>query len=240
MSARVPVRSISRLDTVPVAMFWFVLATAAIAIGCDDADPAAAPRPDAGPVDAAGAIEAGDGGAADDTMAPADAGARADVAAACTLETADPPIEGANHTPGWCLPVQYGSNPPSSGTHYSSWPKFRAYDKPVPWGFLVHGLEHGAVVLAYNCPDGCAADVAAAKLVMAAAPSRECGRPVILTPDPTLTVRFAAASWGHILRASCFDRAAFAGFISAHVDQAPEVFQTDCGAIDLEEMGWCP
>ena len=58
--------------------------------------------------------------------------------------------------------------------------------------------------------------VQAAKEVMAAAPAKPGARapPVILTPDPTLDVRFAAAAWGHVLRASCFDRQAFGDFIA--------------------------
>ncbi|HEY0714560.1 MAG TPA: DUF3105 domain-containing protein [Polyangia bacterium] len=158
----------------------------------------------------------------------------------CAVEESAPPNAGAAHVES-CRPVSYETSPPSSGTHYPSWPVFRAYDKPVPWGFLVHGLEHGAVVIAYNCPDGCADDVAAAKALMAAVPARGCGRPpVILTPDPTLTTRFAAAAWGHILRAPCFDRARFLQFITAHINTGPEFWNTDCGALDLESAGWCP
>jgi hypothetical protein len=181
----------------------------------------------------------------DDHPLPPDAGdggvdAGEDASVSCTVETADPPIEGANHV-AFCTPVQYGSNPPSSGTHYGSWPVFRAYDKPVPWGFLVHGLEHGAVVISYNCPDGCAADVAVAKQLMQATPARSCGKPpVILVPDPTLTVRFAASSWGHTLRAPCLDKDAFAAFIAAHINHGPELFATDCGVLDQEATGWCP
>jgi hypothetical protein len=211
------------------------------AAGCSDSDPLPSSAdaqavldaqvvPDAGAV-----VDAGDGADATDDASdvlPADA--------ACMVELSDPLTEGANHV-ATCSPVQWGTNPPSSGMHYPSWPVFRAYDKPVPWGFLVHGLEHGAVVLAYNCPGGCAADVAAAKAVMAATTPRSCGSPpVILTPDPTLSVRFSASAWGHILRASCFDKAAFAAFITAHRDRGPELFATDCGAVDLEADGWCP
>ena len=206
----------------------FVGALLVACVACSDQG-----TPGVQPVDAdddeagAGDLDGGGGGS--------DAGI-----AACEVVLADPPNEGAMHT-GFCTPVSYGSNPPSSGTHYSSWPIFRAYDKPVPWGFLVHGLEHGAVVIAYNCPDGCAADVAAAKALMAKTPTRSCGRPpVILTPDPTLTVRFAAASWGHTLRAPCFDRAAFASFITAHINRGPELIDGDCGALDNEATGWCP
>ena len=151
------------------------------------------------------------------------------------------PSRAANHV-AQCAPVTYNSNPPSSGLHYPTWPVFRVYDKPVPWGFLVHALEHGAVVIAYNCPGGCEAELAQAREVMAAVPKRgTCTRPpVILTPDPTLDVRFAAAAWGHTLRAPCFNREAFASFIADRVDQGPEYIANDCGYADLEATGWCP
>ena len=38
----------------------------------------------------------------------------------------------------------------------------------------------------------------------------------VLDPPIPRSVRFAAASWGHLLRASCFDRAAFSRFVTAH------------------------
>jgi hypothetical protein len=50
---------------------------------------------------------------------------------------ATPPKEGAAHAER-CAPVQYASKPPSSGTHTTHLAVFRAYDKPVPWGYLVH------------------------------------------------------------------------------------------------------
>jgi hypothetical protein len=176
-------------------------------------------------------------------VAPPDAGGAEapGPCASCAVELANPPLEGANHT-GQCQPVSYGSKPPSSGMHYPIWPVFRVYSKPVPWGFLVHGLEHGAVVIVYNCPDGCPADVAQAQAVyQATSPRPGCGKPpVIVAPDPTLDVRFAATAWGHTLRAPCFDAHAFADFIREHANQGPELFPTDCGATDLEATGWCP
>jgi hypothetical protein len=61
-----------------------------------------------------------------------------------------------------------------------------------------------------------------------------------MTPDPTLDVKFAAAAWGHTLRAPCFDAQAFAAFIAERKDKGPEYFPQDCGAVDREEAGWCP
>ena len=190
---------------------------------------------DAAPGDGAGA------NAAADAAAPFDAAAEvAPTCSTCAVELATPANEGAGHVPD-CSAVSYASKPPASGNHYGTWPVFRVYGNPVPWGFLMHGLEHGAVVIVYNCPDGCPNDVAGMRALWGATTSKPgCGRPpVIVAPDPTLDVRFAATAWGHTLRAPCFDRAAFARFIVEHADQGPESFPTDCGVLDREATGWC-
>jgi hypothetical protein len=160
---------------------------------------------------------------------------------ACSIEEAMHPDEGGMHVAA-CAAISHGSNPPSSGTHYPSWPIFRVYDKPVPWGFLIHGLEHGAVVIVYNCPTGCPDQLAALKAMVEASPTRPgCSRPpIIVSPDPTLDVPFAASAWGYTLRAQCFDQAAFASFVERHANKGPENIPSDCGALDREATGWCP
>jgi hypothetical protein len=180
------------------------------------------------PIAGAGGGSPGSGGAGGSTSA-------------CMPTLANPTDEGGPHV-ALCAPVTFGSNPPSSGNHYQVWPVFREYDKPVPWGFLVHGLEHGAVVIVYNCPTGCAQEIADAKAMIATLPAKTgCTRPaVILTPDPTLTTRWAAAAWGHTLRATCFDKDAFAQFANQYMNMGPERISGDCGYVDLEAMGWCP
>jgi hypothetical protein len=198
---------------------------------------AAAPAPDA---DDAGASDAG--APTPDAAAPAPDAATADAApscATCAVELATPVFEGANHALE-CTPLTHGSKPPASGTHYGFTAAFRVYTQPVPWGFLLHSMEHGAVVIAYNCADGCPADVAAAKALWEATTKKACGKPpVIVTPDPTLDVRFAAAAWGATLRAPCFDRQAFAAFVERHANMGPEFFPQDCGALDREGSPWC-
>ena len=195
--------------------------------------PAPAPAADAGrgsvPVDGGGG-----GGGGGDAAAPAATGP-------CQVQRATPPDEGGAHVE-LCAAVSFMSKPPASGAHYPSWPVFRTYAAPVPWGFVVHGMEHGAVVLAYNCPGGCPQEVAAATAAIAKVPVKPgCGRaPVIMMPDPTLDTRWAAAAWGHTLRATCFDSERFAAFIAERSDKGPESFPTDCGLVDLESTGWCP
>lgn len=154
------------------------------------------------------------------------------------------PGEGAAHS-GECDALTFGSNPPSSGNHYPVWPAYRTYTTPVPWGFLVHGLEHGAVVIVYNCADGCPAEVAAAQAWIDALPADGPGsgcqgaRPrVVLAPDPNLTIPWAATAWGWTLRSCAFDPVMFRTFFDAHYNQAPEVI---CAAgADRSAGGWCP
>lgn len=45
----------------------------------------------------------------------------------------------------------YNSNPPTSGPHDATWIKAGIYDSPQGDGFLIHALEHGYVVISYNC-----------------------------------------------------------------------------------------
>ena len=130
--------------------------------------------------------------------------------------------------------------PPSSGNHYDTWPVFKTYDQPVPWGFLVHGLEHGALVVVYNCPCGCPDDVATAQAAInALLPDAKCGSPprIVLAPDPTLDVRWGVSAWQWTLRADTFDPGAFQAFADAHYDHGEESI---CGGrTDASAIGWC-
>lgn len=57
---------------------------------------------------------------------------------------------GRGHVPE-ATTVKYNSNPPTSGKHYEVWTKAGVYDKPVADGHLVHSLEHGYIIISYNC-----------------------------------------------------------------------------------------
>lgn len=172
---------------------------------------------------------AGQGGGAGASCAPPEP------AALGVSQRAD---EGAAHAPN-CDRVCYRTVPPSSGTHYPTWAAYKVYDAPVPWGFVVHGLEHGAVAVVYNCPDGCADEVAVARGWIATLQDKlGCTPPrVILAPDPTLDVRWAASAWGWTLRAETFDEPAFTDFFNAHHGTGEN---TCSPGADLSAMGWCP
>jgi hypothetical protein len=156
---------------------------------------------------------------------------------ACTSIIEEHALEGYNHIP-CTMPASYLSTPPSSGNHYSNWMAYQAYTTPIPWGNLVHNLEHGAIVIVYNCPQGCSDEVARAQAWMSALPADAAGcakNRIILAPDPDLPVRFAASAWLWTLKADCFDEAAFTQFYADHYSKAPE---TICG--DGLDTATCP
>lgn len=47
--------------------------------------------------------------------------------------------------------VQYSSNPPTSGPHFPVWAKPGVYDRLISDGYLLHSMEHGYIVIWYNC-----------------------------------------------------------------------------------------
>jgi hypothetical protein len=52
--------------------------------------------------------------------------------------------------------VEYNSNPPTSGDHYANWVKAGIYETPYDDRNLVHSLEHGYIIVSYNCDYGIA------------------------------------------------------------------------------------
>ena len=129
-----------------------------------------------------------------------------------------------------CSEVSYPSNPPAGGSHYPVWAAFQSYSFPVPRGFWVHDLEHGAVVFSYNCcasSEGCAEEVAQVQALIDSLPADPAcpaatPRRVVLTPDPLLDVRWGVSAWGATLRADCVDTGRFEQFYLDHFGRGPE------------------
>ncbi len=226
-----------RRRTFTVMVFAPLALVAAVTASCEERFPAplrassgAAEVPDTGAsFDAGDAGEAGDAGDASvipDVSAP-------DVATGgiCNVRLEAPAIEASPHVPAG-IPVAYTSNPPSSGPHYSEWANFQEFTHPVDDGYLVHAMEHGAVLLLYKCDDdagACADLVARLRAVRDAVPTDPlCDQGVrvrvILAPRATNDTAVAAAAWGNTYRADCVDASSLAEFIAAYYGKAPENF----------------
>lgn len=126
-----------------------------------------------------------------------------------------------------CDALDYSMSPPVFGDHYQSWAAYKTYDFPLPLGFLVHNLEHGAVVVFYRCPEGCSDEVAQAQTTIDSLPvdprcSTEIKHQVILVPEPSLGSRWAAAAWGYSITGDCFDAVAFRDFYGERSGKGPE------------------
>lgn len=114
----------------------------------------------------------------------------------------------------------YNSNPPTSGPHYPDWASWGVKDQPQPDEMLVHNLEHGGVVVQYNCADGCPELAAQLRDVVAGYRSK-----VILAPrpNPEVPCRITLSAWTWLDCFNDFDAARINAFISAHKDKGPEL-----------------
>lgn len=148
-------------------------------------------------------------------------------AGSCSVDVAEHPLSAGIHVTE-CSAIEYTTNPPSSGEHYGVWAAYQNYDFALPRGYWVHALEHGAVVITYNCDDGCSDEVEQVKsFIDDLPPDPRCSaagleHQIILTPDPLLDTRWAMSSWGFTLRADCVDEDAFERFYLDHFGHGPE------------------
>jgi hypothetical protein len=171
----------------------------------------------------------------DGTDTVADAGVDDGVDAAgsgvCNVRLAAPTIAASPHVSEGSA-VAYASNPPSSGPHYPSWANFQEFAHPVDDGYLVHSMEHGAVLLLYKCADdggSCSDMIAQLRAVRDAVPTDPLCDPgirvrVILAPRSANDAAVTAAAWGNTYRADCVDAPSLAAFITAHYAHGPEDF----------------
>lgn len=126
--------------------------------------------------------------------------------------------EGAVHVPEGS-DIEWMNNPPHSGNHYPSWSTKGEHAEPVARGNWVHNLEHGWIVLAYNCPADCEAELEVLRDVIAMRPNMS----ILMTPDPLLDgPRFAAIAWTWVHEFDTADLDELLCFVDQHWDNAPE------------------
>lgn len=161
----------------------------------------------------------------------------------CSVYTARETVTSFSH--GFvCSELTHTSYPPVGGDHYPIWAAYQEYDAPVPWGFLLHSMEHGAVVVAYRCETDASCTLAdELRAILDERPDdpRCAGQAtrnrMILVPDPELTEPIAAVAWGRMYLATCLDAASLHAFIDAAYGNAREDL---CNAgMDGSTTGWC-
>lgn len=123
--------------------------------------------------------------------------------------------EGANHVPEGTS-IKYNSNPPHSGPHYGKTAHAGVYDKAPEDGYLVHSLEHGAVILWYR-DDLPKEDVEELKKIF----EKMSGK-TIMTSRKEIDVPVALTSWTRILKLEKIDEKSILEFYEANYNRAPE------------------
>lgn len=138
------------------------------------------------------------------------------------------PNEGQDHVPVG-RQVTYQANPPASGPHWSA-----AGIAPVAAGVYetaqeeeqwVHNIEHGYVVLLYDCRGQCELNLLdELQALFDAAPASVVfgDTKLVITPYDGLPFSFAVVAWDRQLHLRTLDEEAVLDFYVTHVDQGPE------------------
>jgi hypothetical protein len=107
---------------------------------------------------------------------------------------------------------------PASGNHWGAWAEWnRDYTKPIKRGFLIHNLEHGGIVLSYNCSSPTAsADCRAAHAALLQLKESFGETRVVVTPDPTQPTRYGIRAWRWAYTSDCVDETKMLTFMDQH------------------------
>lgn len=138
------------------------------------------------------------------------------------------PTQGQEHIQVGDSHPPYNSDPPTSGPHAGA---VRAdfYNEAPPDENLVHNLEHGYVILWYNCSTLDEAGCQGLKSQIQAVMDR--AKPVsiattttklIAVPRPSMDALLALTAWGRMLKLQSFDEPVITDFIDKLRGQAPE------------------
>jgi len=126
-------------------------------------------------------------------------------------------------------PVESPSDPPTSGSHYSSPMPAGFYTKESPEylsedhdGYLIHSLEHGYIVFWYNCDlldaESCTSLLTDIQDVMGDFNNFK----LIAFPRPSISVPMIMTAWGQMQEFETFDAKLAEKFIKVNQPNAPE------------------
>ncbi len=122
--------------------------------------------------------------------------------------------------------VKYNSNPPTSGPHYADWKRPDIYAEPQQDEYLVHSLEHGYVIMSYNCDakpkDGSKVDCNTLKKQLGDLFKEKGAQKLIVVPRPSLDVPLALTAWNYVDKMDKFDKNRIVSFIDALREKGPE------------------
>ncbi|MCY4529810.1 MAG: DUF3105 domain-containing protein [Chloroflexi bacterium] len=128
--------------------------------------------------------------------------------------------QGREHIPEGGSHAPYNASPPTSGWHFDRWASWGIKTEPLPPELFIHNMEHGGVILHYNCPDGCPGEVEMMSDIVSRTDE------TILMPNPEMESRFALTAWNWLLTMEEYDDQQARDFVRSHLNSpnAPEWF----------------
>jgi len=142
------------------------------------------------------------------------------------------PNQGQTHIDKGQAHVAYNSKPPTSGPHWNiageapvAW---GIYDRPIPDEAQIHDLEHGGIMIQYNCSD-CPELVSQLKdlydryTASNKLPLFPNSTKIVIAPYPDMSTRIAVTAWNRIDTMDKFDEERIVKFLNAWRDKGPEV-----------------
>ncbi len=118
----------------------------------------------------------------------------------------------------------YNSNPPTSGPHLPTWSNWGVFNQPLSDELQIHNLEHGGIVIQYDCPQGCSTAInALSAYARRYQPQNFTG--ILLAPRAGGLpdgARIALTSWTHRLLLKSLDTDKIGQFVSAYIGKGPE------------------
>jgi hypothetical protein len=130
-----------------------------------------------------------------------------------------PPDEGRDHI--WPdHPVEYKTMPPTSGPHFPDPTSPGFYNTRPAFGYLVHSLEHGSVVIYYD-PGQLSPEIERSfRALIAANSDAEVG--IIAVPDAEFKYPFVLTAWDRMLKLDTYDPKVVTAFLAEYLGRGPE------------------
>ena len=138
----------------------------------------------------------------------------------------DFPIASREHIPDGQKALDYNSDPPTSGQHYDVPAEAGFYNEAPADETLVHNLEHGHVVIYYNCElisvEECEPLKQQIKNSMSEAGLVRETRTIklVAVPRPGMPNLITYTSWGRLYRADAFDPEEFQLYVKQNRNRA--------------------
>jgi len=130
------------------------------------------------------------------------------------------PIQGQQHiVPGQSHP-SYNSDPPTSGWHYDEPARAGFYDTSLADEQLVHNLEHGHVIISYDC--GKLADCEDVKAELRDLVGRFQRWKIVAVARENADAAIALTAWGRVDKLDNYDEGRVVAFVKRWRNRGPE------------------